>query len=282
MLTQICWRLVDIVSRMLHPDERDAVCGDLAESGATGGQALGDVLGLVIRREAELWKDWHPWLAVTGLVGLAGTLLGEIAFQFDAEIVLQVRTYWRHGVHFGTGLSVGEDAVYLGCLFLALLAWSWTSGFVLGSLSGRATWLTGTLFCLVVHSHPQFVLLLLGKRASLGTHIWEVVLNLLVMMSIPTLPFLSAAIWGMNRGARMRTLQLRHALLLATAIAVLTSLVTWTSGWYETVRQVWSEGVWRPIPWPTRLLPLAIVSWPVIYLLGTTWFKEMKNEWRLN
>jgi hypothetical protein len=281
MLTRICWRLVDVVSRMFHPDERDAVCGDLAESRATGGQALRDVLGLVIRREAELWKDWHPWLALTGLVGAAATLLSEIAFQFDSAIVLQVRTYWRHGVHFGTGLSVGEDAVYLVCLFLALLAWSWTSGFVLGSLSGRCTWLTGTLFCLVVQSYSLRLILPRGLTLP-GAQLWELLLNLFFIMSVPMLPFLVAAIWGMNRGARMRALELRHALPLAAAIAILTSLVTWTSGWYETVRQVWSEGAWRPIPWPTRLLPLAIVSWPVIYLLGTTWFKEIKNEWRVS
>src|ERR1700722_8697224 len=147
MLTWICWRLGDSVARTLDPVERAAVRGDLAESGAAGGQALRDVLGLVIRRQAGLWKDWHQWLALTGLVGIAATLLSEFVFQFDTAIVLQVRTYWRHGVHFGTGLSVSEDAVYLGCLFLALLAWSWTSGFVLGSLSGSCTWLTGTLFC---------------------------------------------------------------------------------------------------------------------------------------
>ena len=214
MLTRICWRLVDIIARMLHPDERDAVCGDLAESGATGGQALRDVFGLVIRRQAELWKDWHPWLALTGLVGVAATLLSEIAFQFDASIVLQVRTYWRHGVHFGTGLTVREDAVYLGCLFLALFAWSWTSGFVLGSLSGRCAWLNGTLFCLVVQSYALRLILPRGLTLP-SKQLWELVLNLFFIMSVPMLPFLVAAIWGMNRGARMPTLQLRHAILLA-------------------------------------------------------------------
>ena len=210
---------------------------------------------------------------------MAGTLLSEIAFQFDAAIVQQVWTYWRHGVHFGTGLSVREDAVYLGCLFLALLTWSWTSGFVLGSLSGRATWLTGALFCLAVQCSS--VLRLFFGNASFRGATLPGLVHMALSMSVPMVPFLLAAIWGMNRGVRMRALQLRHAILLAAVIAVLTSLVTWTSGWYETVRQVWSEGAWRPIPWPTRLLPLAIVSLPVIYLLGTTGFKEMKNEWRV-
>jgi hypothetical protein len=250
-MSHICWWFVNILSRTLQPDERDGVRGDLAESGVSGGHAFRDVTGLVVRRQVELWKDWHPWLALAGLVGVAGVLLSEIAFQFDAEILLQVRTYWRHGVHFGTGLSVGEDAVYFACLFLALLSWSWAGGFLLGSLSGRATWLAGTLFCLVSF---------LGNTEFRGA----------LSMTLPVVPFLLAAIWGMKRGYRMRALQFRQALLLAASVAILTSLLTWTSGWYETVRQVWSDGAWHPIPWPRRLLPLATVSWPVAYMLATS------------
>lgn len=250
-------RLMDILSRALQPDERDAVRGDLTESGVTGGQALLDVMGLVVRRQAELWKDWHPWLALAGLVGLAGVLLSEMAFQFDGEILLQVRTYWRHGVHFGTGLSVGEDAVYFVLLFLALVSWSWAGGFLLGSLSGRSTLITGALFCLVIT--------------------WPVVVHLALSMSLLLLPFLLAAIWGMKRGCRMRALQFRQALLLAAVVVILTALLTWTSGWYETVRQVWSEGAWQPIPWPRRLLPVATVSWPVAYML-TTASRHHKGE----
>jgi hypothetical protein len=260
-MTRICWWFVDFLARMLEPNERDAVRGDLAETGASGGQALLDVLGLVVRRQAALWKDWHKWLALAGVVGIGATLLSEIAFKFDGEIVLQVRTYWRHGVHFGTGLSVGEDAVYFVCLFLALFSWSWASGFVLGSLSGRATWLTGALFCLVVHS--SYVLRLSGVQLS------RIFLNLMLPMSIPMLPFLLGAIWGINRGVRLRVLRFKQVVLLAAVIVILTSLVTWTSGWYETVRQVWSGGAWQPVPWPRRLLPLATASWPVAYMLAT-------------
>lgn len=70
-MTRICWWLVDVVSQLLEPNERDAVRGDLAESGETGGQALRGLLGLVVRRQAALWKDWRPWLALAGLVGPA-------------------------------------------------------------------------------------------------------------------------------------------------------------------------------------------------------------------
>jgi hypothetical protein len=63
-MNRICWWFVDLVARTLEADERDAVCGDLAESGESGGQALRDLLGLVLRRQAALWKDWRPWLAL--------------------------------------------------------------------------------------------------------------------------------------------------------------------------------------------------------------------------
>src|ERR1700721_2634919 len=48
------WWLVEIVSRLLAPDEREAVNGDFAESGESGAQALLGALGLVARRQIEL------------------------------------------------------------------------------------------------------------------------------------------------------------------------------------------------------------------------------------
>src|SRR5260221_2332799 len=78
-MTRIGWWLVDTVSRMLEPDEREAVRGDFAESGETSAQALLNVLGLVARRQAAFWKDWRPWLALVGMVPPLGGLLGLVA-----------------------------------------------------------------------------------------------------------------------------------------------------------------------------------------------------------
>jgi hypothetical protein len=64
------------------------------------------VVSLTIRRQLALWKDGG--------------------------------TYLVYGVPYETGLTIFQDVVYLGCLALALVVWSWTSGFVSGSLSGRA------------------------------------------------------------------------------------------------------------------------------------------------
>jgi hypothetical protein len=40
MMTRVCWRLVDILSRMLDADERQTVLGDLAESGQDGSRVV--------------------------------------------------------------------------------------------------------------------------------------------------------------------------------------------------------------------------------------------------
>jgi len=86
-MSELCWWLVDIVSRLLDPRERAVVRGDFAESGETCGQALRDVLGLVLRRQAAVWTDWRPWLALVGLVGIAGPRLSEGVFRFNAASI---------------------------------------------------------------------------------------------------------------------------------------------------------------------------------------------------
>ena len=48
MMTRICWRLVDILSRMLDADERQVVRGDFAESGQSVARAIRDVSDLLI------------------------------------------------------------------------------------------------------------------------------------------------------------------------------------------------------------------------------------------
>ena len=63
MMTRIGWWLVDVLSRMLDADERQAVRGDLAESGGSVIRAIRDVLDLIVRRQIGLWG---------GLAALAG------------------------------------------------------------------------------------------------------------------------------------------------------------------------------------------------------------------
>ena len=52
-MNRIWWWLVDRLSRGLEQGERDAVLGDIAEAGESGGDALLDLLGLAVRRQAS-------------------------------------------------------------------------------------------------------------------------------------------------------------------------------------------------------------------------------------
>lgn len=277
-MNRICWWLADVVSRMLEPGEREVVRGDFAESAESGGRALRGVLGLVVRRQAVLWMDWRPWLALLGLVGAVAVVLSEIAFKIDVSIGQQVQAYSHYGVRVDTGLTAGQDIVHLVCLSLALLLWSWVSGFVLGSLSGRAIWLTGALFYVVVLDSFTARLVTSGNATFHNAPLPWIILGAVLPLDIIRAPFLVVVISGINRGLRLHTLGVRPAIVLAVAVVVLTSLVTWTGGWYETAHETWSGGVWRGVPWQTRILPLALVSWPVGYMLATANWQCLHNK----
>jgi hypothetical protein len=66
MVGDFKWRLVNRASRVLEPDERNAVLGDFAEFGATGGKALRDLFGLILRRQAGLYGYLKLFFTLSG------------------------------------------------------------------------------------------------------------------------------------------------------------------------------------------------------------------------
>ncbi len=259
-MIRISWRLVDVVSRLLDPDERDAVRGDLAESGVTGAKALLDLLGLVARRQAALWKDWRPWLVLLGIVVPLGVLLSRLSVSATAPLWMNLQSFRAYGVPFRNGLSIPEEIVVFVCHSLAIVLWSWTAGFVSRCLSPRAIWVNGALLCLVTWFS-------IGGRASLLALVAQAPQLILVL-----LPF----VFGARKG-RTLVLGTGQAVMLAAAIATMLVLATWTSGWRQAGIRAWSEGVWQGGPdWPRRLLPSAVASWPVAYLLATA----IPRRWR--
>jgi hypothetical protein len=150
MTTQACWQLVELLSRMLGSDERLAVRGDLEESGETGLQAVWDVLGLVVRRQVALWKDWRPWLALVGLIGPVSVLLSLgcrwLGGGYDLYLwIIRNRRDIDPTILSQTGLSVPHGMVLLAVSSLLLFCWSWATGFVLGAMSRRTIWFNGIL-----------------------------------------------------------------------------------------------------------------------------------------
>ena len=61
--------------------EREAVIGDIAKSGATGGEAVRDVFDLIVRR------NWRVWLALAALTVQAWAL---------ADFHVDARSGFRH------------------------------------------------------------------------------------------------------------------------------------------------------------------------------------------
>ena len=73
------WWLADRVSLLLPADERDAVRGDLAESGEGGGEVLVQVLGLAARRQTAEWKNWRQWCVLLLAIGIGLKLVRQSA-----------------------------------------------------------------------------------------------------------------------------------------------------------------------------------------------------------
>ena len=140
---------------MLEPAERDAVRGDLAEAGETARQALRGLLGLVFRRQAALWKDTRPWLTLLAVVLPLGMLLSLVSRRMADGTAITAWLYFNNwdSAYLGNSgfrIDFAHDLAGVVMEYVTLLCWSWTSGFVLGSLSRRAIRVNGVLFCLVL------------------------------------------------------------------------------------------------------------------------------------
>ena len=224
-MTTIGWSMVDAVSQLLERDEREAVRGDLAESGESAEQAFMELLGLVIRRHILHWKSWRPWLSAFGLA-LPGTLL-LLGLSFSIS-----QTYQRMldpVIFETTGFRLAPGLSLLLCQDALLVGWSWTCGFVMGSVSRRTVWVSVALSCI-----PCLFCLARFHIES--------------MSRFCVLLFLPPAVWGLSRGLRIAPIRRSSAIALAVGITVLT-IPTWSS-----------SGPW---------IPNWALSWPAWYMVAT-------------
>jgi hypothetical protein len=112
-------RLLEIAARFLDATDRETVLGDLAESGETRSKALREVLGLVVRRQAGLWRDWHPWVALLALTLPVGLLLSLSSASLVGRYDLYLWIFRNYGtldpaVLSDTGLTARNGLVALG------------------------------------------------------------------------------------------------------------------------------------------------------------------------
>jgi hypothetical protein len=281
MMARICWSLVEIVSRLLDERERDVVRGDLAECGSRPGQALGEVLGLVIRRQAALWLDWRPWFAVASLVIPIGLLLSYASRSWGMHVGNDIKNYWglwdvSYLLYPGYRNDVIRLAVWIGATWVALIGWSWTCGFVVGRFSPRALWLTVSMFALVIFAGTLGTVTA-GQRQwnpSLMYHLVFVVSPRLVRTFLVILPM----VWGAYRGRNGAPLSLMPTLvgvLLMAGATVMVSQSFENSIFFP--KDPGPDGFVVSADDPRPWWPLSfVVMWPAAYILTITAWQQSK------
>jgi hypothetical protein len=187
--------LAEMATIFLAPNDRDAVLGDLAETGTSGWRAVSSVLGLAVRQQMELWRAWQPWIAGSGAF-LGSWLLLSVSYGLS----MNSRYLLRGECGYGSML----------CEALLMLSWAWTSGFVVASLSGKTRWVSGLLSAI-----PCLSCVLRFHDTSVSR--------------LCLLLFLLPAVVGAMQGMR-RTI-LSHGTALTLAIAVTVLMLVW-SGMY--------------------------------------------------
>lgn len=289
MITRLCWWLAEVLCRTLQPDEREAVLGDLAERGELGMQALRDVLGLVIRRQAAMWTDWRPWLTLVAVIVPLAMLLSLASRQVADESAVYTWLYvnnWKRTIlgNAGFWFVAAESAGFLLTAYFKLVCWAWTAGLVLGFISRRMQLrMNGVLLCLTLLfaefvAAPRYLAywrnaFSLYPRRSVHvppfhaptfaqTFYHQALFPVLVQAVLVAVP----AMWAMLEGAKAEKLDptLRTA-LWTLAVLTVAAILTQTPGlgfflWAFSSSKSWHS--WQ------ILLPRVVVYWPVAYIVS--------------
>jgi len=236
-MSTVPWRFMEWLARALDLAEQEAVLGDLYESRSGALACAVGLAGLVLRRQMQAWSDWRPWLGLVGIAMPVGLLLADFALMLARTFDLYVWIAWNYAVMDmqileETGFTLRHGAVVIGSYLALLLVWSWTGGFALASISGRALWWNAAAVCVVwlVHARieePRIALPLLWVCFAAGA--WQ----------------------GMHR---RRLAGGRAAALLCCTLA-LTAIAIYSAGWWRA-----GNGVSK------QIAVVLILSWPVFYV----------------
>jgi hypothetical protein len=119
--------MIESLSNLLEPTERESVLGDMQERGPDT-RALFDVIGMVTLRQLQAFTSWRTLLLATLLI------LPTVAIANSAIAIADTLSYYPW-----LDLSPSSRPDFALMIFnsaIATLALSWTTGFGIG-LSGR-------------------------------------------------------------------------------------------------------------------------------------------------
>jgi hypothetical protein len=309
VMTKICWWLVDRVSRTLESDERQAVLGDLAESGETAGRALFDVLSLVVRRQAALWMHWRPWLALVGLIVPLGMLLSVASRRIADGSAIYLWLYannwdWAYWHNPGFRHDFAHNIGFILLEYFTLVCWSWAGGFLLGRASRGIVQVNRALFGLMLSFgallgaplyfdyYSQYLHRVFSRlppdpnSAVFAVGFYRLMLPLIVQAVLVLVP----ALWAMRYGTGVAKLRpLVRTVSLAAAIATLAAIVLQNPTLFLFQSPYRPPRFWQSLFWQKLIAPHeglgplvwllhAVVYWPVVYVVASAIGRRLRNR----
>lgn len=217
---------VRLASRMLDPDEREIVLGDIAESRTGSHRAVSDILGLAFRRHVAAWGDWQPWLALVYLAVPLGLLLGIVSRFWADDAAQTIHLYvsnWNGPLFRNPGgrQYVIELTNAAALHTVALAVWSYTCGRSFLVLSRRTSGVNAILFagCLLAATLGTTTT---ARANALNAPIFEhAMYGAVVPLLIRVLTVIVPALLGLTTGRGSHSLRWAAFWALAAVAATL-------------------------------------------------------------
>src|SRR5262249_33141225 len=237
----------------------------------SGFRAARELLGLVLRRQAASWMDWHPWVAVVTIVAPAGVALSQLSAFWAGGTAIYSWLYvdnwtWGYLQSPGARHELAWTLIGFGLNYLTLAGWAWTSGYALRSVSPKTSRLNVVLLCVVTFVGTGR--LTVGSPSPYMSAVFSITFYraaapVLLRIALVVIP----ACWGAQRGSQSSASRVR-TVILAIVMGLLTAR-TFPGLWKEVFV---SSRTFLPIPvsasWPYQLLSLALI-WPTVCLVST-------------
>lgn len=134
-------RAIELLALTLAPAEREAVLGDLHESGQSSARSLRDVIGLVLRRSLRPVASSLVILPLALLLTVLARGRADGAAIYLWLWTSNLDTHLLTNAGFWNGVAESAPRLLLPCLTLALYAWS------TATLATRLSRATAVLFC---------------------------------------------------------------------------------------------------------------------------------------
>ena len=272
-MSSLWTRSTNALSRLLDADEREAVFGDLVELGMTDGQAMRNMLSLVVRRQLRQWRHWEPWFCLLAVILPVCPILALLSDDLCRGLFPIIVSWSHHRIAYAMGLSPGAMLAAFCFQSIGLVTLSWTCAFSLGALSRKTIGVNAVLFsivCLAFGASQGFYAV---RFLWMTPHAWFPILVEFVVVLLP-------AYSGFCQSAKSPNIKFHWIAALAIWSAVVASLALWTQGWGKPTMDNWSRGAppltlvqlaGRIDSWPSAMahwLTAVVLIAPMLYLLA--------------